>query len=115
MGCSGHYCKAATAMILLRESTGDKNALTLLKAFADNLRVLGRTAYLSTDGSAYALDMGTQAMVARACVFAGTANSPIPMLLLNKLANYVAQGGSGRRSWSSGGSTGVARTVVRYP
>ena len=48
----------------------------------------------ANDGSAYAIDMGTQAMVLRACVLAGE-QSPIPMLLLNKLANYVSQGGNG--------------------
>ena len=55
--------------------------------------------------------MMTQTMVLHACVLAGS-RSPIVMLLLNKLANYVAQGGTDRYAWSSGGSSDVHRAVA---
>ena len=105
-----HSCKAATALILLRENPADPSAVTLLREFADGLRVAGRTAYLSASGSPHALDMGTQSLIVQACLLASV--SPIPELLLNKLGNYVAQGGDDRYGWRSRGSDGVFRVIA---
>jgi hypothetical protein len=38
--------------------------------------------------------------------------SPIPELLLNKLANYVAQGGDDRYGWRSRGADGAMRVIA---
>ena len=112
-GTCGSYCSAATALILLRESPADRDALKLLTDLANQLRATGRTAYLAHDGSAHAQGMSVQALVARGSLLCAD-RSPIPLLLLQKLANYIAQGGA---QWGpgvvggggGGGSAGVAR------
>jgi hypothetical protein len=109
-GRCGTNCKATTALILLREDGTDADATALLAAFADGLRVTGRTAYLAGAGSAYALDMATQTTVLHASLLC--AASPIPGLLLQKLANYVAQGGSNRYGSGARGSDGVMRAIA---
>ena len=106
----GSYCRAATAVALLRENAADASAATLLRRFADGLRVTGRTAYLSAAGSPHALDMGTQSLVLQGVLLCDS--DPIPQLLLQKLSNYVAQGGGDTYGWQSRGADGVMRIVA---
>ena len=42
-GSCGSTCRAATALILLRQNKADADAKTLLDDFSDGLRVTGRT------------------------------------------------------------------------
>ena len=58
----------------------------------------------------HALDMGTQSLVLQAGLLCSS--EPIPRLLLQKLANYVASGGEDKYGWRSRGADGVMRIVA---
>ena len=108
------YCRAATAVTLLRENAADATAVELLRKFADGIRVTGRTAYLARGSSQYALDMETQTLVVQGCLLATA--TPIPELLLQKVVNYIAQGSNSRYYSSGRGTDAVLRalTLAKY-
>jgi hypothetical protein len=78
------YCRAATAVLLLRTNPSDVNAAILLQDFTDSIRVQGRTAYFATAaGSPHAADMQTHSLLLHAHLLSA---DPMPTLLLQKVA-----------------------------
>lgn len=110
------YCKAASAIALLHSNSAHPSALALLSGIMSKLRVSSRTAYISAGDQGHAADMRTNALF----LTATTKVSPLhaaplyPVLLIQKLANHIAQGDASQR-WGSvygGGSNGVSRGLA---
>ena len=107
-GCSD-FCKAATAMVLLKADATSAQGTTILRGMVERMRVTGRTGYISQGHQGHATDMRSNSLFLSGAALAMGAGHMIDgfsTLTLQKLANYVAQGSADQR-WGGRYATAV--------
>jgi len=95
------FCKAATAMVLLKADATSAQAGAILQTMISRMRVTGRTAYISVGHAGHATDISANSLFlsAAASAMAGPTQqlAGFSTLSMQKLANYVAQGSADQR------------------
>lgn len=93
------FCKAATALTLLKADAASTQAVLILQPMISRLRVTGRTGYISVGHNGRASDMAANSLFlsAAASAMGRQQLAGFSTLTLQKIANYIAQGSADQR------------------